>query len=439
MAPGCSPIARGAVRGLTTFRSISSIPPIPLFGAIVRAENSHASMAWDCFWHTPRNPIPSVVENPQKISSSNEKKKPPSTKGRKPERSLPVNRAGLQRTKKPPLKKRVWSCSKKLLVELVAAGQWFETSRLEKLEKQSKQLSDSHLPASMFILRRLMLLGKQKEISEEERMAYAADLVGQLWATVQIGRNYLENRLSGNESQTDVDAVIEDVLGKTWQMAELKEKGYTQSNLSLFELAYERTDDEARQQRMEISNLIDLGSGTIYQGITYRPFKGLNQIPDQTSFMVPITVAEAAIYPGFINRRIRWEKGSEQLIETGASKHLDTVYNLAIPDFKTVLEAFRGQLKHPLSPREAVALVRCERIGKVSDKVVIEDSTGTRIEAQDKRKDYSNVSNLVRATGMLGKDKPALLIRLFLLPLPNTVVALPLAAVTPKHHLRLGL
>ncbi len=106
---------------------------------------------------------------------------------------------------------------------------------------------------------------------------------------------------------------------------------------------------------MEISNLIDLGSGTIYQGITYRPFKGLNQIPDQTSFMVPITVAEAAIYPGFINRRIRWEKGSEQLIETGASKHLDTVYNLAIPDFKTVLEAFRGQLKHPLSPREAVA------------------------------------------------------------------------------------
>jgi len=41
--------------------------------------------------------------------------------------------------------------------------------------------------------------------------------------------------------------------------------------------------------------------------------------------------------------------------------------------------------------------------------------------------------------GMLGRDKPAVLVRLFVQPVPNTIVALPLAALTAKHHLRLGL
>jgi hypothetical protein len=377
-----------------------------------------------------REPSEDLVTKREKKAALDEKKKTGAAAPRKVNKPAQDKKIGAQ--------KEGLELLEKLLVDLVSAGQWFESSRLEKLERQSKQLNDAYLPATMFTLRRLILLGKQKDISDEERMAYASDLVGQLWATVQKGRNYLENKLSSDENQAEADAVIEDVLGKTWQLAELKDKGYTQANLTLFELAYERTDDEARQQRIEISNLIDLGSGTIYQGISYRPFKGLNQIPEQPSFTTPISVGEAAIYPGFINRRIRWEKGVEQLIESGGSK-LDTIYNLAKPDFKLVLEAFRAQLKHPLSPREAVALVRCERIGKVGEKVVIEDAAGTRIEALDKRKDYSNVANLVRAAGMLGKDSPAILIRLFLLPLPNTIAALPLAALTSKHHLRLGL
>jgi hypothetical protein len=40
---------------------------------------------------------------------------------------------------------------------------------------------------------------------------------------------------------------------------------------------------------------------------------------------------------------------------------------------------------------------------------------------------------------MLGSDRPAVLVRLFVQPLTNTIVAEPLAILTPKHHLRLGL
>ena len=164
----------------------------------------------------------------------------------------------------------------------------------------------------MFGLRKLMLVAKQKDLGHDDRMAAGMETIGLLWASVSRVRACLDQKLLPGESQADADAVIEDVIGKTWQLAELREKGCFVSNLSLFELAFERIDDESRQQRLEVSDMLDMGSGAVHQSIAFRPFKGLNQIPEQTSYQSPITVSEAAICPGFINRRLRWEKGIEQ-------------------------------------------------------------------------------------------------------------------------------
>lgn len=347
-----------------------------------------------------------------------------------------VNKAAL--AKKAAAQRDGLDLLEKLVLDLVSGGQWFEETRLDKLERQAKQLGDAYLPGAMYVLNRLVLAGRDEGLSDDERLAQGADLIGQLWATVQKGRNYLDDKIAGDENQAEADAVIEDVLGKVWQLTELKEKGYAKTNLSLLELAYERIDDEARQQRVETSHLIELGDGSIYQAISYRPFKGMKQIPEQPSYAQPLKIAEAGLYPGFLNRRIRWDRGAEQAEETKPA-HLKKVYGHARPEFKAALEAFRQQLKHPLAPREAVLLLRCEKIGKADDAVVLEDAAGTRIEAADRRRDYSNVANLVRAAGMLGKERPALLARLFLRPASNTVAAYPLALLTAKHHLRLGL
>jgi hypothetical protein len=327
----------------------------------------------------------------------------------------------------------------RLLVELVAAGHWFEEGRVEKLERQAKNLGDAHLPAATHTLRRLLLLGKQKGIGDEERQFLGTDLIGQLYAIVQRTRTYLDGKLPPGESQAEADALIEEVLGRPWQLSDLKEKGYWKTDLSLYELAYERTDDDSRQQRIEVSNLIDLNTGDILQAIAHRPYKGLNPVPEQPSYTAPLKVSEAAIYPGFLNRRVAWEKGAES-VGRPSPQSLETAYNLAVPDIGAVLEAFREQLKHPLAPREAVVFLQLERVGRIGDRaVVLEDAAGNRLEAADRRKDYSNAANLVRAMGMLGREKPAVLVRLFVQPVSNTIVALPLAALTPKHHLRLGL
>jgi hypothetical protein len=347
-----------------------------------------------------------------------------------------VNQAAL--AKKVQAQRDGLDLLEKLLLDLVSSGQWFADTRLDKLERQAKQFSDAYLPGARFMLRRLILVGHQADISDEERMARASNLVGQLWATVQKGRNYLDGKLAGDESQAEADAVIEEVLGKAWQLTELREKGYMRSNLSLLELAFERIDDLARQERVEIGHLIDLADGAIHQAISYRPFKGMNQIPEQPSYVRPLVVAEAAVYPGFLNRRVRWEKGAEQLVDL-TPDHLHKAYAAARADFKTALDAFRQQLKNPLAPRDAVVLLRCGRLGRVGDLVVLEDVVGARLATADRSKDYSSVANLARAGGMPCPEQPAVLARLFVLPASNSILAEPLAIVTPRQHLRLGL
>ncbi|HZT82538.1 MAG TPA: SWIM zinc finger family protein, partial [Gemmataceae bacterium] len=290
----------------------------------------------------------------------------------------------------------------KLLIDLVAAGQWFEKARLDRLDRQAKQMADAYLPGAQVVLRRLVLLGHEEGLSDEERTARAADLIAHLWATVQRGRNYLDNKLSAEENQAEADAVMEEVFGIPWQLDDLKEKGYARQNLNLLELAYERFDDAAREARVETSHLLDLGDGVVYAATTYRPFRAMRHIAEQPSWMQPITVAEAGVYPGFLNRRVRWKAGAE-VVQPADKKnpHLKAAHALAAPEFEKVLAAFRKQLKHPLAPREAVVWVRCRTVGRVGERVVVEDGSGARIEAADRRKDYSNVANLVRAAGEL--------------------------------------
>src|SRR5262249_34674192 len=154
---------------------------------------------------------------------------------------------------------------------------------------------------------------------------------------------------------------------------------YWRQGLTLLELAYERYQDLARQEQIEASHLLDLGDGAVHCAVTYRPLNRLKYIPEQPSYTQPLAIAEAAVYPGFLNRRVRWEKPAERAVPPEPG-HLRTAYGLAAPVLEPVLAAFRQQLKHALAPREAVVLVRCARVGRVGDGIVLEDDRGMRVE-----------------------------------------------------------
>lgn len=320
----------------------------------------------------------------------------------------------------------------RLLFELVATGDWYSEAHHEKMERVGKALHDAGVPAASYAVRKLMLLEKQK-ISEDDRNLLGGELLGILWAMSDRVKSFLHETPVEGEAAHVTEYLGAELLGRTPATPTIV------NNLSLLELAYERTDDDARQQRAEISNLIDLNTGKIYQSVSYRPFKGVNQIPQQSSYEGPVKVREAVLHAGFVNSRLEWDKTAET-VDASVSDALATAYGLAKPTFADVIAEFKEQLKNPLAPREAVVLFHPAVIGKIGEKfTVLEDVDGARIEAGDIRKDYSNAANLVRGVGMLGKDQPAVLVRLFVRTTMNSIAAQPLALLTPKTHLRLGL
>jgi hypothetical protein len=222
-----------------------------------------------------REPAADLVAKRQKQSQRKEKKAEEAKAPRK------VNVAAL--AKKTAAQKEGLDLLEKLVLDLVAAGQWHEASRLDQLERQAKQLSDAYLPGAMIELRRLVLVGRDADLPEAERLTRGAGIIARLWATVQKGRNFLDGKLAGDESQAEADAVLEEVLGHAWQLAELRDKGFVRQNLRLFELAHERANDDGRQERVEVSFLLDLKEGCIYRAITYRPLKSLKYVAEQPS------------------------------------------------------------------------------------------------------------------------------------------------------------
>ncbi len=408
-----------------------------------------------------------VAKREKKTARENKKAEAPATEG------TPVGDASSsgpqKKTSTAAQKKKIAAqregldLLEKLILDLASSGQWFETTRLEKLRRQAPQLGDAYLNASMYLLNRLVLVGETEDLSEEERMARGADLIAQLWATTQRGKAYLDERLDADEKQSDADAVLESILGRTWKLTELKEQGYWGTNLKLLELAYERYDDHARAQRMEISHLLDLNDGRCFQALAMRPFKGMQYIAEQPSYDQVLTITEGAIYPGYINRRVRWDRPAESGTEV-TKAHLKQVYDSALPEFKPAFDAFKQQMKHPLAPREAVFLVRVSkigpRVGEGVDQLVLEDSKGMRVEATNRPRDDApldtrkrrggrrrkaagapepvNLACLQQSAGEFGSKQPALLVRLYLLPVAARVVAEPLALLTSDRHLRLG-
>src|SRR5262249_5034253 len=150
-----------------------------------------------------------------------------------------------------------------------------------------------------------------------------------------------------------------------------------------FELAYERWDDPAREEQVQTSHLIDLQEGRLYRAVSYLPMKKGRAAAGRTnqpSWMQPLVVKEAVVYPRFINPRVRWEAWDEKVM-LADPKVLETACKLSAPAFEPVFQEFRQQLKHHLAPRDAVFLMRCQLIGKIGERVVAEDAGGARVEA----------------------------------------------------------
>ena len=349
-----------------------------------------------------------------------------------------------------------------LLVDLAGGGLGqVDAARAQRLADQARQLTDAYLKGASFALQRLaslaagprgprdaFTLGHEagEGLPPAERETLMMRHLTRLWAIVRKGRKYLEAKLEPGEQVSDSDATLEELLGHDWKLVELKERGLVRENVELVEVAFERHDDTVRGERVEESWLADLSDGQVYVDRHMRPLAALERVRGGQSFDAHLTVREAGIYPGFVNRRIRWEIGAHT--ERGlAPADRERLHARAHPTIEAAVARYKDQVKNPLAPDDAVVLVRAADVQRVggSSALALVDASGARLRLEDSPiAPARTTSNLAQAAGarLVGGRlaQPATLaVRLYLGLADGAVRGQALALIGAAEHVRLGM
>ncbi len=401
-------------------------------------------------------PPQDLVDKRQKLAAKNEGEAKKPAAPRKVDKSAQLKKAQEQLDALETLET--------FLVDVVAAGLGgLSKKNVKAVEEQAKRMNDAQLRGAYARLMRLWaLIAREDEdeddedddydyvserrraatkLSDEERRARVAQLVTQLWVTVRKGKKALEGKLEEGDSKSEADAQVELLLGRVWQLPELKEAGYWATARELFELAHESVDDPLLEMVSAAGYLLDLGDGRIHVETTPLPYKALQFGGKlRQSRAGVLAVREAALYPGeVVNRRVRWNERDPEAVRERprAAGDYAKVHELARP-LEPALKAYRDQLKNPLSPHDAVFLVRAAKFGRAGETPLLDDGAGGRVLVRDPREAiYPTTRNFAQAAGAFGPGSVAL--RLWFDPAERAVFGQALALFAGDKHLRLGL
>lgn len=324
--------------------------------------------------------IPEDVESKRgKLTLRKEKQKTEASKPRK------VNKAALSKKIKAQLDGL--DLLERLTLDLIRSGMGNTTIKSAKqIEDQAKQLGNAFLPGAQSALHRYTKLfcghdGKfESELKAHQRdkiYCIALDHLTRLNSLVKRGRKYLNDRLENPELAPETDTAIASWLGHAWQLRELKEAGLVEENRELVQLAFNSCDDLARREFVDTGIWMDLANGNIRTTKTYRPYKAAKYIKSEDSFFKVALVENLYVYPGSLNRRIRWEEMTSRPI---GNKDIQLIFKHAAPTFAPLLKTIKTHLKSPLADKQPVIATRFSRIARLKDDtLVIEDSKDERI------------------------------------------------------------
>lgn len=372
-------------------------------------------------------------------------------------------------SKKVEAQREALDVLEKFLLDLVSTGLGGLSARsIASIEEQARRMNDADLRGAHALLRQLLDAATQASADAEkkskkkskksdegasvdesaidaasmlaQRHSKLALTVTRLWVAIRKGRKVLDGKLEDGDTQSESDAQVESLLGRAWKLPELHERGYWVKDKTFIELAHEKVEDRVLEMVVHKGYLLDLSDGSVHMEWTGLPFIALRQAGAslRASRHGVLSVSEAALYPGdLVNRRVRWDEKSGALRERPRGAEDAAAIAAHARPVESAVKLFREQLKNPLSPLEAVVLLDAKKIGRVGDKLVLEDGAGARLVLADGPSGHRTTDNLAHAAGAFGAGPMA--VRLWFDPHQRLIYGQPLALFASERHLRLGL
>ncbi|PQO24994.1 hypothetical protein C5Y96_26170 [Blastopirellula marina] len=328
---------------------------------------------------TPGEVPEALQEKREKAAARAEKKKEDATKPRK------VNKSALAKKIKAQLDGL--DLLEKLTFDLVRLGIGnMNAKSAREIEKQAKQLGNAYLPGAQSALHDYTkLFFDEDEVkttaSQEAAYSEALDQLGRLHSLVKQGRSYLHTRLDDPELAPETESSIAAWLGHAWQLRELKDAGLVQTKVELVQLAFNSYDDVARREWVDTGTWMNLSTGAIQLTQNYRPYSAAKHIKAEDSCFKIVQVSELCVYPGDVNPRIRWEGMIMRALE---EKDFQKICSFAHDSFADVIKQVKNQLKAPLADKLPVYALNFDRIGRVGNDLVVQDTQGQRLVLTEK-------------------------------------------------------
>ncbi len=249
---------------------------------------------------------------------------------------------------------------------------------LNNYQKLAKNFSSCYLPGIQTAFLRMALavehLQKNPQEADKQYSLVLQTLIT-LHSTIKKSKVLLQKQLNGQES-TPEEAILFEALGGIWRSEDLRNLGLVRQNVKLVQLSFDVSLDEAKQEYVERAFWIDIDTGTIYHTLNLRPVRALKYVKASDSCFNLLEVAELLIYPGGLNRRVRWEECAEYHLDDKIKLHLPT---LAEENIAVAVKKAKGQFKNTLSPKYLPVLLPIAQIGYIDEVPVLIDPAGNRI------------------------------------------------------------
>lgn len=287
-------------------------------------------------------------------------------------------------------------------------------------EDLAKQLGDYYLPQPQNIVSEIIINIKKMSSDTATVCNEILRLIINLRSVIKKGKAFLSDKVQSGEIPVENDPLLE-AMGFTWQLSQLKEIGLYRENAELAQLSFEVLYDDARKEYIDIGWWIDLETGDISKTENFRPLKALKYVKQSDTCFDVVTTPELYLYPGDVNRRIRWDSSDLRNI---TDSDIKKIINFASDDINALIKGAKNYIKNPLSPDSVTVLFKCDSIVD-SDGTLFVKSGNVYVELVDITED--NLKVLPQADAMTAQ-----------ISVRNGVVfARPLSLVTYNQIIRL--
>ncbi|MDT3426228.1 hypothetical protein J2Z22_001754 [Paenibacillus forsythiae] len=376
-------------------------------------------------------PVPEDLASKREKAEKREEKR--QQKGASPAGEKPKKSSKAALTKKVAAQLQGLELLEKLLLELVRAGLGTVNDKtLKNLNAQAKELGNYYLTGPQAELRRLILL-MQEEAGGG--FAYSMEQLTMLHALIRKGRSHLKSKLESGSPEPDPGSELEELLGHSWQFAELKRHGMAVEGAELLQLAFTGYDDRARQEYVDLGYWVQLDTGKIHRTLQYRPYKAARHIREEDSFMDVVQARELVLYPGGLNPRVRYDEWQPRRPDGG---DWEAVARSAHRSYVDVLKLVRNQLKNPLADRMPVMLLHvAETLVTEGDEYIIRDERGNMLPLSDISDAGPGTADLLSCVRRNRLQNIALLARFRHLPGEGRLAVQPLTVIREDERIRL--